>query len=541
MSTTFPVRRLGSAGIVPDVFPADLENPSAFTGGVNVRFKNGQVSRAPVFRGIADLAIEPCHILAVPPSSSGYEEVIVVSADYSKFLRLNGEVLEDLSPPGQTGSATGQVVTSGFLGGVTYVNRESHAPLCKRPMDDTFVPLPNWPSGDYCRVLRPYKDQLIALGVTKQGTFFPTMVRWSDFAYFGDAPSSWDPGDPTKSAGENIVNEMTHTLVDGRSLRDHFALYCTSSVWLMDYVGGNDIYVFRKVFDDRGVINANCVVQVGGMHYVFDRSDIYVHDGVTERSICDERTKGFIFGSLDYSKAHLCFVQHDPKLNEVRFSYVGQDDFTGFQNASTGCNRQAVYNYTNDSWTFYDVPNIVSGTRAALISGSTWDEDQTTRFRDAGGAWMTTEGDEDRHTLVASRADASQGLTASRVYGQDLINGGRLFLPVHPETLKDARLERVGIDMDFYGKRLTQHVNWQAVWPQVDMDVPSDCHWEFGGNDQVGVAPAWGGPYTFDPSVESKIDLRDSGKYLSWRFVCSGEGDFALSGFDVQLLVRGRR
>ncbi len=146
---TFPVRRLGSAGIVPDAFPADLENPSAFTGGVNVRFKNGQVSRAPVFRQIAELTHEPGHILAVPPSSSGYEEVISVSADYASFLRLNGATLEDLTPLGHTGSDTGQAITSGFLGGVTYVNRESHAPLCKRPQDDRFIEVAwqNWTVG----------------------------------------------------------------------------------------------------------------------------------------------------------------------------------------------------------------------------------------------------------------------------------------------------------------------------------------------------------------------------------------------------------
>ncbi len=538
---TFPVRRLGSAGIVPDVFPADLENVSAFTGGVNVRFKNGQVSRAPVFRSIIDLTHEPGHVLAVPPSSSGYEEVISVAADYGSMHRLNGAVLEDLTPPTWTPISGPQVITSGFLGGVTYLNRETHTPLCKRPMDDTFVPLPNWPEGDTCRVLRPYKDQLIALGVTKTGSFYPTMVRWSDFAYFGDAPSSWDPGDPTKSAGENIVNEMTHTLVDGMTLRDSFVLYCTSSVWLMDYIGGNDIYTFRKVFGDRGVINANCVVQVGGLHYVFDRSDIYVHDGVTDRSICDERAKKFVFGGLDFAKAHLCFVQHDPKLSEVRFSYPGDDDFVGFTNPATGCNRQAVYNYSNDTWTFYDAPNLVSATRAALISGATWQDDEDNSWETKGGVWMSTEGDEDRHVLAASRADAAQGLTASRIYGQDLISGGRLFLPVHPETLRPAVVERTGIDLDLYGKRLTQHMNIQAIWPQIAMDRPSDCYWQFGGANFVGVAPVWSPPAPFDPQAETKIDVNEAGKYLSYRFTCGGDGDFSLSSFDVQLLIRGRR
>jgi hypothetical protein len=538
---TFPVRRLGSAGVVPDVYPADLENFSAFTGGVNVRFNNGRAARAPVFRAVTDLTHEPGHILAIPPNASGYEEVITVAADFGSMYRLNGTTLESVTPAGQMPLAGTQVITSGFLGGVAYLNRETQEPLVKRPTDDTFLTLPNWPAGDRCRVLRPYKDQLVALGVTKSGTMYPTMVRWSDFAYFGDVPGSWDPGDPTKSAGENIVNGMKHELVDGATLRDSFILYCTGSVWLMDYVGGNDIFQFRKLFDDRGVINPNCVVQVGGMHYVFDRNDIYVHDGVTDRSICDGKTKKFIFAALDFSKVNLCWAHHDPKVSEVRFAYCSDDVYTGFKNPTTGCNRQAVYNYSNDTWTFYDIPNLVACTQAALLSGDNWETDQEAVWDTAGGAWMTAQGDMDRHILVAGRSDADMGITAPRVYGHDLLNGGRLPLPVNLETIKPAVLERTGIDLDSLGKRLTQHVNIQAVWPQIRMDNPSDCFWEFGGNNLVGVDPSWSPPQTFDPATESKIDVNESGKYLAYRFTCNGQQDFDLSGFDIQLLVRGRR
>lgn len=541
---TFPVRRLGSTGIIPDVSPADLESPSAFTGGVNVRFKNGRVSRAPVFRPIITLTHEPGHILAIPPSSSGYEEVVTVAEDYSTIYRINGAVLEDLTPPTHAGAVGINPITSGFLGGVVYVNRETHAPLCKRPTDATFIPLPNWPTGDRCRVLRPYKDQLVALGVTKAGTQYPTMVRWSDFGFYGDVPASWDPGDPTYSAGENIVNGMEQAIIDGFTLRDSFILYCTSSVWEMQFVGGNDIFTFRRLFDDKGVIAPNCVVRVGGMHYVFDRDDIYVHDGVSPRSICDDRTKRFIFEALDYAQLHRCFVHHDPKLTEVRFTYPSDDRYVGFANPVTGCNRQAVYNYSNDTWTFYDVPNIVGGTMAALLTGPTWEDgapDDSPAWDATSGTWTTSGGDEARHVLVAGRSDTEQGLSAPRIYAQDLLRGGRLPIAAHPETLKPAILERIGMDLDAYGKRITQHINIQAVWPQISMDYWQDCHWEFGGNNFVSEEPAWSLPVTFDPSTDTKIDINEAGKYAAYRFTCGGAGDFELSSFDIQLMIRGRR
>ena len=540
--TTFPVRRLGSSGIVTDTHPADIEDVGTFTAGVNVRFANGRVTRAPVARKITDLPHDPGHLLAIPPSSSGTDQVVSIEYDYSTLYRLNGSTWEDLTPPGHVGSAGDQVITSCFLGGISYVNRESHVPLMKSNGDSTYLNLTAWEAGDRCKVLRAYKDQLIALGVTKAGAYYPTMVKWSDFATFNLPPLSWDPTSTTNSAGENVVNEMQHEIVDGLALRDAFIIYCSGSVWQMNYIGGNNIYDFRRLYDEVGILSPNCVVQVGGLHYVFDRNDIYVHDGAgSPRSIADAKVKDFIFNALDYAKAHLCFVTHDARLSEIRFSYPSGDRLTGFMNAETGCNRQAVFNYSNGTWTFYDVPNIVGACKAALISGDTWHTDMDVTFDEVGGQWMTSEGDEDRHQMVAGRADTAQGLTASRLYGVDLITGGRLAQPVHPETLKPAFLERIGIDMDAMGKNLAQYTNLQAIWPQMSIDVPSEAYWQFGATDNVNAQPLWSAETSFDPTSESRIDINEAGKYLAYRYGLRGQGDFILSGFDVQLIVRGRR
>jgi hypothetical protein len=538
---TFPVRRLGSYGIVTDSHPSDIENVGTFTSGVNVRFKNGRAARGPVCRTIATLPVEPGHVFAIPPGASGYDEVVVVSEDFGSVQRLNGNVWEDLTPDEHAGSSSTQTITSCFLGGVAYLNRETHAPICKRPGDSTFGLMPNWEENDRCRVLRSYKDQLVALGVTKDGNFFPTMVKWSDFSFFGEPPGSWDPTSTTNSAGENIVNEMQHAIVDGMGLRDSFILYCTASVWLMDYIGGNDIYGFRKLFDEVGVISPNCVAQVGGLHYVFDRNDIYVHDGVQPKSIADSRVKEFIFDALDYSKAHLCFVQHDARLTEVRFSYPSGDTLLGAYHPTNGCNRQAVYNYSNDTWTFYDVPNVVGCTKSALISGASWDTDPDITFDDVGGFWLTSEGDLDRHCLFVTRSDAENGFAAPKLYGFDLISGGRLTQPIALEALRPAFLERTGIDLDDMGKNLTQYIHLQGIYPQVAVDIPADSYWQFGAAEIVGQAPTWTQPTPFDPTSETKIDINEAGKYLGYRFYCGGMGDFQLSGFDVQTVVRGRR
>lgn len=540
---TFPVRRLGATGIVTDSHPADVENVGTFTGGVNVRFKNGRASRGPVCRTIATLPHDPGHLFSIPPNASGYDEVVSVAHDMGSILRLNGGAFESLTPtdPAFTAVSGDKTITSCALGGVAYINRETHAPLFKTPGAATFEPLAEWPTGDRCRVLRAYKDQLIALGVTKQGAYFPTMVRWSDFSYYGQPPGSWDTTSTTNSAGENIVNEMQHEIIDGLSLRDSFILYCTASVWLMDYIGGNDIYGFRKLFDEVGVINPNCVAQVGGLHYVFDRNDIYVHDGVSPRSIADGRVKDFVFDALDFSRSHLCFVQHDAKMTEVRFTYPSADRFVGFHNPTTGCNRQAVFNYSTDTWTFYDVPNVVGTAKAAILSGATWNDDTESTFNNVGGLWASAEGDQDRHVLMVSRADVNQGLPEARLYGFELLTGGRLSYPIAMDTIRPAVLERTGIDLDSAGKNLTQYMNLQAIWPQMTAENANNCYWQFGASDIANREPLFSLPITFDHTTETRIDINEAGKYLGYRFVCGGTEDFQLSGFDVKLVIRGRR
>src|SRR3546814_4067326 len=92
-----------------------------------------------------------------------------------------------------------------------------------------------------------------------------------------------------------------------------------------------------------------------------------LHDGASKKSIIHGKDKDFVFQSLNYSKAWLAFVSHDPRLNEIHFCYHSGDRFARFQSGE-GCNRAAVYNYRLDNWTFYDLPNVTSGCLSTVSS-----------------------------------------------------------------------------------------------------------------------------------------------------------------------------
>jgi hypothetical protein len=172
-----------------------------------------------------------------------------------------------------------------------------------------------------------YKDFLVALNLIKGGTEYPAMVKWSDAALYNAVPGSWDEGDPTTLAGETTLTDMRGPIIDGLSLRDSFIIYGDNEVWEMNYVGGTFVFDFRKRFDDVGILNTNCAVEVDGQHYVFDAFDLYTHDGTSKQSIAHDRVKDFVFGGLIKELRHRAFVTHNPKLNEVLFCYPANDRF----------------------------------------------------------------------------------------------------------------------------------------------------------------------------------------------------------------------
>jgi hypothetical protein len=543
----FPVRNLGGAGIIADIHPYDLP-PNVFSAGVNVRFENGTVSRGPVAREVFDLstydaAFTPSHLLSVPAFAAGNEAIVAVNNDFSKVVSIIGDTVSDVTPPIVFAADTLDPYTHTFLGNVTYLNRRTNVPFQQSAADATFIPLTAWDAGWRCTVMRAYKDFLVALNVKKASNEYPQMVKWSDLAQYGSAPQDWDEASTTNSAGENILNQMNGAIVDGHVLRDTFMVYGENEVWAMTYTGGPFIFDFRKRFDDVGVINVNCVVEVDGRHYVFDRNDIIVHDGASKQSIVHGKNKNFIFGGLQRDLQNLCFVTHNAKLNEIMFCYPSQDRLTGFRNPVTGCNRAAVYNYRRDSWTFYDLPNVSSAIYATIATGLTYDSaSAATPYKQFGGIYAGEGNQSEKHQMFGSIKSVAQGVTVSRVTGYDLITGGRLNTPIITELLKDAFAERVGIDLDEMGVEIRSYKSLLKIYPQIATTNGSGgVTFQFGANDVSGVSPTWDTPQSFDPSTDYQLSVRKAGRYLAHRLSHTGLTDFSYSGFDAQMTVRGKR
>jgi hypothetical protein len=311
----------------------------------------------------------------------------------------------------------------------------------------------------------------------------------------------------------------------------------------MEFVGGQFIFAFRKLFTDAGLINQNCVVEVEGKHYCFGPADIFVHDGTTKQSICDERVKNHIYNNLNNNRANVCFVQHNETLNEIMFCYNSADQQVAFTN-SDRCNRAAVFNYRNNTFTFYDLPNVSSGTTANVNSVATYATTSLT-YNLAGGSYFDQEDNFDRHTLMVGEDNTGDSITSDKLYAVDLSDEGKLAFQLDTEATKAPLLERTGLDLDEAGSAATNYVVVTRLFPQADTVNASDTTmtFEFGASDIPRNTPTYETATTFNIATDHKIDSRAAGRYLSYRMTLGSSDykDFEFSGFDINVVQTGGR
>jgi hypothetical protein len=355
-------------------------------------------------------------------------------------------------------------------------------------------------------------------------------------------PDSWDENDTQKSAGFNDLVQMQTSIVDGAELGTNFIIYSSTEAMLVEFVGGTFIFGFRKLFGDEGVISQNCIAEANGKHFVFGTHDIYVTDGTTKMSICDEKTRNFIFTGLNFANADRCFVQHNKVLDEIMFCYKSGDSLVGFPDTAR-CNRAAVFNIRNSSWSFYDLPNVSAGTTANVDTVSTYAA-STGTYDNIGGSYYDQEDSKNRHTIMVGNTDSGNGISSSKLYGLDLSDQGSMAFNVDAQATKPPFVERIGIDLDEIREPLDGYKVVTRMLPQVATTNSSNTSLtiEFGASDLPNNTPTYSTTTTFDITSDYKVDSRAAGRYLSYKFSkgIDDYADFELSGFDLDVTTTGR-
>ena len=531
-----PFRGLATRGIIKDVAPYQLP-PDAFSDGSNVRFHGGMISRSPVYRVVVDaLTITPVHGYG-SRSPQGVDSVFIVG-DNQVIKKWSGGAISDVTPTSYTPVATSRVVTTSSLGQVIYMNDAATVPYYLGPLATNFASLPGWDPTWRARSLRPFQNYLIALNVTKGAATFGNLVKWSNVAFNGLPPDSWDTTDTSRTAGENPLENLSTPLVDGVALRNAFVLYSSDEIWAMEPTSDALIFSFRALFHTGGMIAPDCGVEVNGKHYVMGPNDIYVHNGVAKDSIIDGKNRTYLFGQLNHTKANVCFAAYLPQYASIIFGYP-----TGPSESAcppgNGCNKGAVYDIPSGNWSFIDIPNAHSCTQASVTGALTYATCGTLTPATIGGSCWDQESTSDAHPLFVSEA-LSGALSFNRLLVYDGNQKGTLSQALCPEAVYPATISRMGLTLDAEGYELTDSKLIRRVVPQCRVYGTSPLIFKFGAANVPEGPYLFDPPILFDPRTQYKVDMLVSGRYLAFS-VTSLTDDFDFSGFDADVLPNGRR
>lgn len=545
------VRDIAKLGVICDTDSYALPIES-FSWAQNVRFEDGSVTSGPIFRRLGTTPTVARHLLSFEDANE---------TNHTFYVAENGSLLEWL-PSGETNrspssgwtpSISDAVITSTRLQGVTYINRSDRTPWYRAETSTSaFSTLETYNSATGAaqfagswrfNALRATANLLIGINVTMSGVNFPTMIKWSNFATnFGTPPKDWDVTVTTSSSGENILGEMDGNLVDGCRLGNNMLLYGTKETWLLEYIGGNDIFRTRRLFGS-GVINVNCVVERDSAHYVFGTDDLFVTDGTRRDSLAAGRVKKMVFNSIVQAERSLFFTTYNPMLDEVMFCYVSSDKHCAFPYGlpfgNRGCNRAAAYSIRTKNWTFYDLPYVTSAALGpAGTTGLSWETAAT--WETVGGSYAGAGDDAKNAVLFAAFPfNHAAGAQPSAIRSFELFGTGATVSNLDTVATAPPYMEKAQIDLDETGADLSGVKLLSHIWPEIQLSPDSQ-----GLVFEVGSAEHSNGPFEFNgeqtfTEIEPRLDYDCAGRflYMKIRAIPGDAKPFTMTGFDLDLQI----
>ncbi len=420
-------------------------------------------------------------------------------AGTAKIYRLSGTSTHTDFTRASGGDYSTNLATVGNWTGTIY----NGLPILCNGIDDpqalattgasAFSDLPNWVANTTCKTIKA--------GDTAE-----------DFNF----PSTWTAA-ATNDAGAVTIGDEADEIIDGLALKESFIIYKGNSTWIANYIGGNLVFSFKKLFNDTGILTRNCVQEFEGKHFVVTQGDVIVHNGVSKQSVATNAIKKHLFDDINSSYYQLTFVTHNVQKSEMWISYPSL--------GSQFCNKALIYNYVDNSFTFRDLPDIYHIGPGIVDPGAT-----SNTWNTQSGTWTTTAGTYgDRLFNPTERSILFAGTSDTKLYRGDF---GQQFDNENFITT----VERKGLTLDGNNNTVKQV---RKLTPRVKGTGTV--------NISVGSSLSPNGTYTFnaaqsfDPNSQNKVDCRVSGKFIAVRFQHTSNSEFELNGYDLEYEVLGER
>ena len=529
-----PVNNVGEVGIVKDINPWELP-PNVWSDGNNVRAEHGAIMKSPGYAEVmATCPIVPLYITNLNTAADNYWIVAGTAAIHVYKDSTDAWANITRSSGGYNATAE-ENWTSTVLGGVLiltngYDDPQFWALTNGEPSTSTLMAdLTNWPADTECYSMRAFRSFLVALNVTdSSGTpdvRYTRVVKWSTEAATQTVPASWDETNATVDAGEYELADTRGPILDGLPLRDTFMIYKDDSIYSMTYVGTPFIFAFRQLSPSVGVLTKNCVAEFDGGHFFFGNGDIYINDGQKVTSILPHKIRDYVFNYIDGAQYKKSFVVADYGNTEMWACFPSAD------NTSNQCNKAVVWNWTNQAFTIRDLPDLSHigyGSIDDPNAFTTWAAASAITWSAALGAWSATWSTVENVLVMA-------GLTDTKLYRN--ASGNQ-----EDTTDMVSYIERTGISTTAQGNPdQTTVKRIKAIYPKMEVSGANTVNVYVGTQMSTEEGVSWTSAYTFNPDTQSKISVRAAGKLYGVKFESTGDFDWRLDGYTIELDDAGRR
>lgn len=520
------IHNVGAVGINRDI-PAHLLPPEAWSDGRNIRFSDNKVVK---FLGHSEVFDPPTVAPYWAMGVRGPSEFVWIYGGLAKVYMRDTSAHTDITRTvgGDYSMDDDQLWHGGLLGGIPILNNGVDDPQFWATISSgtKLADLTNWPASTTCAIIRPFKNFLVALDITKSGTRSPHMVKWSHPADPGSVPSSWDETDATKDAGEKeLEDSQAGFLVDAATLRDILVIYKENSVWGMQFIGGRFIFRFFKIFDNVGLMTPQAVgiFAQGAQHFLATGDDIVIHDGQRLESLLDRKLRVWLNNTISDTNYKRSFVVRNSPQKEMWFCFP--------EIGSTWCNLALVWNWSTG------VPSVRELTEASFINTGEISESVTEDWDSASGSWdgdLTT-WDQLKHRPQEARLLQTDPTNTKFYFMDDTnqFNAVNMTSYVEREGLAVVGQDRQGQPkVDFQSQKLVTAIYPKARGGAFQVRV--------GGQDSIGGPISYSPIQTFTPGTDEKLSVAVSGKLMAVRFESSADVAWELDGYDLDVSILGR-
>ena len=194
----------------------------------------------------------------------------------------------------------------------------------------------------------------------------PGVIRSSDIAAPGNIPQNWNPFAVGVSTADEFTITSDGVVQELVELQGNMFIYSNSSIAVMSNTGNQAVPLsVRPVTTTYGAATTDAVLEFDGRHIVVGSQDIYSFGGHpgSIKSIADTKIRREFFNRLNPLAIDLTFLLQYQQRDEIWICYANESAL------SDKVNEALIWNYRNNTWTYRDLVDVVSGDAGPVPGG----------------------------------------------------------------------------------------------------------------------------------------------------------------------------